>query len=51
MTLKMNHVLDHRSLTLAYLPTERGMRETLVLPGAGCTIGCCSTSCGAAKRK
>lgn len=47
MKITINHMIDHRSLTLAYLPQESLMRETLILPGAGCSIGCCSTSCGA----
>jgi hypothetical protein len=50
MKIKITRLIDHRTLMLAYLPQENILRETMVVPGAGCTIGCCSTSCGATAR-
>lgn len=51
MKITISHMVDHRSLTSAYLPREKLMRETFILPGAGCSIGCCSTSCGASSQQ
>jgi len=51
MQIKVEHNIDHRSATLAYLPQETLIREIMVLPGAGCSIGCCCTSCGATTRQ
>lgn len=47
MRIKVSQLIEHRSLTVTYLPRENQMRESLVLPGAGCSIGCCCSSCGA----
>ncbi len=50
MKITISHAIDYRSLTMMYLPQEKSRRELMVMPGAGCTIGCCSTSCGATAR-
>lgn len=50
MKINVSRIIDHRSVMLAYLPQESVSRETMVMPGAGCTIGSCCTSSGATAR-
>ncbi len=46
MKLYSTKIVDHRSLMLAYLPPRDTMRLSMVLPGVGCSLGCCCSSCG-----
>lgn len=47
MKLSSSKIVDHRSLLVSYLPQPGISRSAMVLPGAGCTLGCCCSSCGA----
>jgi len=46
MRLSITKIVDHRSLLVAYLPQHGIARAAMVLPGAGCSLGCCCSSCG-----
>jgi len=50
MKLSITKIVDHRSLLVAYLPQRGIARAAMVLPGAGCSLGCCCSSCGAVTR-
>ncbi|MCD6039143.1 MAG: hypothetical protein K0S27_543 [Gammaproteobacteria bacterium] len=47
MKLSSSKLIDHRSLLVSYLPQHEVARTALILPGAGCSLGCCCSSCGA----
>lgn len=47
MKLSITKMVDHRSLLVAYFPQRGIARAAMVLPGAGCSLGCCCSSCGA----
>ncbi len=47
MKLSSTKIVDHRSLLVPYLPQRGIARVAMVLPGAGCSLGCCCSSCGA----
>jgi hypothetical protein len=47
MKLLINKMVDHRSLLTAWLPRRGVVPIPMILPGAGCSLGCCCSSCGA----
>ncbi len=47
MTLSSTKIVDHCSALLFFLPEQGVAKAAMILPGAGCSIGCCCSSCGA----
>jgi hypothetical protein len=47
MKITSKKIIDHRSILVSYLPQRGITRAAMVLPGAGCSLGCCCSSCGA----
>ncbi|MHB1949124.1 MAG: hypothetical protein ACYCQI_13535 [Gammaproteobacteria bacterium] len=47
MKLSSSKFVDHRNVLISYLPQRGISRASMILPGAGCTFGCCCSSCGA----